>query len=157
MLQTDNTSCRLFLYGSLCSDEFAALSQQRTMSHVVTTDNKLRKQAQALRSLLRKHGFYEQLAYCKNGFLVDAGGYPGLVLGVAEHDQVAGELFVVEQPELVFPHLDAYEECSLEFPQPTEYVREKIIVYGVESKKAINAWTYLYNWPIEHRLQNHLD
>ena len=80
------------------------------------------------------------------GRLYEITGYPGLVLSDYPTERVHGELYRIKQQneEALFSRLDAYEECSSQFPQPHEYIRE-IITVATESGQMISAWCYLYN------------
>ena len=43
---------------------------------------------------------------------------------------------------------DMYEACGEGFPPPTEYLRQMLSV-TLEDGSASDAWTYVYNWPVE--------
>ena len=81
------------------------------------------------------------LGYGKvKGRLYEVDNYPGVVLGGEK--EVIGELYEVFDFEL-FDILDRYEECSREYPPPTEYKR---VVCKVKfNSKMVNAWVYEYN------------
>lgn len=72
--------------------------------------------------------------------------YPGVVPSDDPNEQVHGEVYVVRQPEIVFPKLDQYEECGPGFPDPTEYVRRRETV-RLQNGSACQAWVYVYNRP----------
>jgi len=74
--------------------------------------------------------------------------YPGLVLSDAPGDMVFGELYRLSQPAELLREFDMYEACGEGFVAPTEYLRQirPVMQEGAE----IEAWTYLYNWPVAH-------
>lgn len=77
-------------------------------------------------------------------------GYPGLVTSSHPQEFVVGELYRLPISEgqdvvnKVLSTLDDYEECSDNFPQPHEYLRE---VHPVSTKQntQLKAWVYIYN------------
>ena len=75
--------------------------------------------------------------------------YPGAILSSAAQDTVDGEVYELEYPEESFATLDDYEECSSRFAEPTQYVRQRVQV-TLPNGKAMEAWTYLYSWPVNH-------
>jgi len=85
--------------------------------------------------------------------------YPGLVLSDDPADVVHGELFRLRAPHELLGEFDMYEACGDGFPAPTEYVRRMLpltLAGGLvpdasteaPADASIEAWTYLYNWPI---------
>jgi len=72
--------------------------------------------------------------------------YPGLVLSGEPADVVFGELYRLRQPDGLLREFDMYEACGEGFAEPTEYVRRMLPV--MHEGDAVNAWTYLYNWPV---------
>jgi gamma-glutamylcyclotransferase (GGCT)/AIG2-like uncharacterized protein YtfP len=74
--------------------------------------------------------------------------YPGLVLSDDVDDVVFGELFQLRRTAEVLREFDIYEACGEGFAQPTEYVRQ-IIEITLGNGEAREAWTYLYNWPVD--------
>jgi gamma-glutamylcyclotransferase (GGCT)/AIG2-like uncharacterized protein YtfP len=74
--------------------------------------------------------------------------YPGMVLSADPADLVFGELYRLPQPLELLRELDMYEACGEGFDEPTEYVRRMLPV--VHGDGAAEAWTYLYNWPVDH-------
>jgi gamma-glutamylcyclotransferase (GGCT)/AIG2-like uncharacterized protein YtfP len=79
-----------------------------------------------------------------HGRLFEVEGYPGAVASDQEDDKVFGELYRITAPEILWPKLDDYEECSARFPQPHEYLREKIEV-SLPSGERVTARAYLYH------------
>ncbi len=75
--------------------------------------------------------------------------YPGLVLSGDPADVVHGELFSLREPAALLREFDMYEACGEGFAEPTEYVRRMVQV-TLEDGSRSEAWTYLYNWPVEH-------
>jgi gamma-glutamylcyclotransferase (GGCT)/AIG2-like uncharacterized protein YtfP len=62
---------------------------------------------------------------------------------------VSGELFRLRQPAELLREFDMYEACGEGFAEPTEYIRRMFPVTTAEGA-ASEAWTYLYNWPVDH-------
>ena len=81
--------------------------------------------------------------------------YPGLVLSDDAGDVVHGQLFRLRQAAELLREFDMYEACGEGFAEPTEYIRQMLAVtpeqeaVGQASTEAsIQAWTYIYNWPV---------
>ena len=74
--------------------------------------------------------------------------YPGLVLSEDAADIVHGELYRLRTPGEMLLEFDMYEACGEGFPPPTEYLRQMLSV-TLEDGSASDAWTYVYNWPVE--------
>ena len=74
--------------------------------------------------------------------------YPGLVLSDDADDVVFGELFRLRQPDELLREFDMYEACGEGFAEPTEYIRQMLPVTLADGA-AGEAWTYLYNWPVD--------
>ena len=74
--------------------------------------------------------------------------YPGLVLSDEAADIVHGELYRLREVDALLRELDMYEACGEGFPQPTQYVR-KMFSVTLEDGTASEAWTYIYNWPVD--------
>jgi gamma-glutamylcyclotransferase (GGCT)/AIG2-like uncharacterized protein YtfP len=82
--------------------------------------------------------------------------YPGLVLSDVSDDVVFGELFRLRQPAELLREFDMYEACGEGFAPPTEYLRRMLPVVlrdgaGDASIRALQAWTYVYNWPVDQQ------
>jgi gamma-glutamylcyclotransferase (GGCT)/AIG2-like uncharacterized protein YtfP len=73
--------------------------------------------------------------------------YPGLVLSDAPDEMVSGELYRLRRPDELLR--DMYEACGEGFVAPTEYVRQMLPV-TLDDSTAVEAWTYIYNWPVAH-------
>ena len=74
--------------------------------------------------------------------------YPGAVPSKRAKETVTGEVFRLRDPVRVLRRLDIHEGCGPASPKPTEYVRE-IVTLMMATGGPIEAWTYLYNWPVE--------
>jgi len=83
------------------------------------------------------------------GILYLLDNYPGVIESSESIDIVYGELYYLNDVNLVLSALDDYEECSLAFPAPTEYRRCKRLV-KLNNQQIIEAWIYLYNRPISN-------
>jgi gamma-glutamylcyclotransferase (GGCT)/AIG2-like uncharacterized protein YtfP len=70
--------------------------------------------------------------------------YPGAVASDDPKDLVQGEVYLLNQAEVVLPLLDKYEEFGLEFPEPNEFLRQKQSV-SLKNGRLITAWIYIYN------------
>lgn len=71
------------------------------------------------------------------GALYDLGDYPGLV--EEPNGEVQGELYSIQEPELVFKVLDEYE--GLDAPNP-EYQRVKKVIF-LPGGNEIESWVYI--------------
>jgi len=124
------TSDRLFVYGTLMRDFDHPMAQ-----------------------LLARSADFIGTASCR-GRLYLVRHYPGLVLSEDDDDVVFGELYRLRQPVELLAEFDMYEACGEGFKEPTEYIRRMLPVAledgagEVSSGAAIEAWTYIYNWPV---------
>lgn len=85
------------------------------------------------------------------GKLYEIDGYPGaIVLPQSCQFAVHGELYRLRHPQSLFQRLDAYEECSQDFPLPHEYRREVEFVF-TDAGDRVAAWVYVYNHPLHGR------
>ncbi len=82
-----------------------------------------------------------------NGQLYRVAHYPGAVPSANLDDKVFGELYRLGAPSELFAHLDDYEGCGPNDPQPTEFVRRTESVY-LEDGTRSQAWIYLFNRPV---------
>jgi gamma-glutamylcyclotransferase (GGCT)/AIG2-like uncharacterized protein YtfP len=71
------------------------------------------------------------------------------VLSDAPDEMVSGELYRLRRPDELLRELDMYEACGEGFVAPTEYVRQMLPV-TLDDSTAVEAWTYIYNWPVAH-------
>lgn len=78
------------------------------------------------------------------GKLYEVNGYPGAVESNDKDEKVFGEIYIINQSEIILPKLDEYEECTENFPQPHEYIRKKLPVTLSGGERVI-AWVYIYN------------
>ena len=129
------TSDRLFVYGTLMRDFDHPMAQ-----------------------LLSRSADFIGEARCA-GRLYLVKHYPGLVLSDVSGEFVFGELYRLRQPEALLREFDMYEACGEGFAEPTEYIRRMLPVTladGAASEASaseplsVEAWTYLYNWPVAH-------
>ncbi len=74
--------------------------------------------------------------------------YPGLVLSQDVADTVYGEVYRLLDVQGVLAALDAYEECSADFPTPHEYQRLPLTVMLAGTINTL-AWVYVYQYPIQ--------
>ena len=125
------TSDRLFVYGTLMRGFDLPMAQLLSRSAAFLGDAQCRG-----RLYLVRH-------------------YPGLVLSDDAGDVVFGELFRLRQPAELLREFDMYEACGEGFAEPTEYIRQMLAVTreGEAAEPAsvqasIEAWTYIYNWPV---------
>ncbi|PKM18595.1 MAG: gamma-glutamylcyclotransferase [Gammaproteobacteria bacterium HGW-Gammaproteobacteria-15] len=114
------------------------------MQHYLFVYGTLRQNANhPMHQLLAQHGRFVAMArYQARLYQVDY--YPGAVASNNSADQVVGELYQLQLPELLLPALDNYEECSPQFTQPHEYRREQKSVM-LETGDSVVAWVYVYN------------
>jgi len=97
--------------------------------------------------LARYSSFAGEASYQGRLYRIDH--YPGVTPSDNSVHQVKGEVYCLDEPELVLSQVDRYEECGPEFPEPTEYIREKQEVTLANGRKVI-AWVYIYNRPVEN-------
>ena len=116
------TSDRLFVYGTL----------MRGFDHPMA-------------QLLSRSADFLGEARCR-GRLYLIKHYPGLVLSGDPADVVFGELYRLRAPVELLHEFDMYEACGQGFAEPTEYIRQMLAV--TLNDKTVEAWTYLYNWPV---------
>jgi gamma-glutamylcyclotransferase (GGCT)/AIG2-like uncharacterized protein YtfP len=119
------TSDRLFVYGTL----------MRNFDHPMA-------------QLLSRSAEFIGEACCR-GRLYRVKHYPGMVLSDAADDIVFGELYRLAQPQALLREFDMYEACGEGFAEPTEYIRRMLEV-ALQDGAAVEAWTYIYNWPVAH-------
>jgi len=74
--------------------------------------------------------------------------YPGVIPSGDRKETVLGEVFRLRDPAQVLKRLDIHEGCGPAARKPTEYIRE-IVTLTLETGGKIEAWTYLYNRPVE--------
>src|ERR1700742_4682676 len=86
-------------------------------------------------------------ASCR-GRLYQVKHYPGLVLSEDAAEIVHGELYRLRAVDDLLREFDMYEACGEGFPEPTQYVRRMLVVTMADGTTH-DAWTYVYNWPVE--------
>jgi gamma-glutamylcyclotransferase (GGCT)/AIG2-like uncharacterized protein YtfP len=118
------TSANLFVYGTL-----------------------MRGYVHPMARLLSANAEYLGEASCR-GRLYMVKHYPGLVLADEANEIVHGELYRLREPEALLREFDMYEACGEGFPEPTQYLRRMLKV-ALADGAAAEAWTYIYNWPVE--------
>ena len=86
------------------------------------------------------------------GKLYQIQDYPGAVLTDGTQHRVFGEVYRLLATESTLLILDAYEECTPDFPKPHEYTRIQLPV-AMTATQSLTAWVYLYNLPTEQLKQ----
>ncbi|HUH73812.1 MAG TPA: gamma-glutamylcyclotransferase family protein [Chitinophagales bacterium] len=84
------------------------------------------------------------LGYITEAKLYKIDWFPALVHDGTEEDIVIGDIFKIEDDELLL-ELDEYEGFGVGAP-PYEYRREKVKVYT--DQETYDCWVYWYNIPI---------
>lgn len=99
----------------------------------------------------RRAGIDDRLAYLGRGWiqgnLYDLGLYPAAV--PASEGRIWGELYGTDDPERVFPALDALEGYDQDKPDQSLYLRNLAAVTLPEGP-LVQAWVYFYNAPLGH-------
>ncbi len=120
------------------------------MSNLIFVYGTLRKKSlnSTYRLLARNANFLGEAYFQGKLYKVDY--YPGVVRSENPDDRVRGEVYeITSQSDFVIQKLDEYEECSPEFPDPKEYVRQLWDIDYIDGEK-IKAWIYIYNLPIQN-------
>ena len=78
------------------------------------------------------------------GKLFEVKGYPGAVPSSDPMEKVSGELYRLPPGKQLLRQLDQYEECADSFPEPHEYIRQKLTVF-IPAGKLVIAWVYVFN------------
>lgn len=78
------------------------------------------------------------------GRLFEVAGYPGAIQSADPAARVRGEIYRIRRGASVLQELDAYEECTPEFPRPHEYLRKRVAV-SVDDGPQLACWVYLFN------------
>lgn len=116
---------RLFVYGTLLSAANHPLGRA------------LRRQAQLI-----------GLGSIRARLYVIGDAFPGAVPSRRAGDRVHGELYALTgDPAPLLATLDAYENCSPDFPEPHEFKRSPVTVTLSDGTVA-RALAYLYAWDI---------
>lgn len=101
-----------------------------------------------MNALLARYSDYFSDGYLQ-GKLYEVNGYPAAIESNNPQDKVYGEIYKMRNSDLLLPELDAYEECTRQFPTPHEYIRKKLIITLCDANK-VRAWVYIFN----HNIQN---
>lgn len=108
---------------------------------------------------LRSGGAHEMARYLRanseslgaaelpNAALYIVGQHPGVVRDPSIRGSVKGELFELNG-DAVLARLDRYEDCDLEEPKDSEYLRRQRLVRVGKSRK-VRAWVYEYNRSVD--------
>ena len=97
--------------------------------------------------LLFKHAtFIDEASF--QGKLYQIDYYPGAVASDNADDIVKGEVYLLNQAEVLLPLLDKYEEFGPTFPEPNEYLRQQQQIL-LNNGRLITAWMYVYNHATE--------
>lgn len=107
----------------------------------------LRNEASEMHSLIADHAVFVDVA-TYNGILYRIDHYPGAVPSTDPVRKVHGEVYSIDDPGVVFPVLDAYEECGPNFPRPNEFIRQKQSVI-LSDGRVLQTWIYIYNHSTE--------
>ena len=99
--------------------------------------------AHPMHTVLATDSRYVGIAHYQ-GLLYRVSHYPGVVPSANPAQQVVGEVYQLLKPAQTLAVLDAYEECSADFPAPQEYRRELQLVV-LENGSSVDAWVYIYN------------
>ena len=100
--------------------------------------------AKSMGYLLDQHCDYFSEGHVQ-GKLYEINGYPGAVESNDKAEKIFGEIYIINQSEIILPKLDEYEECTESFPQPHEYTR-KILPVTLSGGESVMAWVYIYNF-----------
>jgi gamma-glutamylcyclotransferase (GGCT)/AIG2-like uncharacterized protein YtfP len=98
--------------------------------------------------VLVRYGSYFSSGYLQ-GKLYEVNGYPAAIESNNSQDKVYGEIYKILNSCLLLPELDAYEECTQQFPEPHEYIRKKLAITLFDESN-VSAWVYIFN----HNVQN---
>lgn len=77
------------------------------------------------------------------GALFQLDGYPGMAPCAGGDAWVRGEVYLLNDPGLSLPPLDAYEGCGPGHPPPHEFERQVVTVV-LDSGQTLDAWAYIY-------------
>jgi gamma-glutamylcyclotransferase (GGCT)/AIG2-like uncharacterized protein YtfP len=97
-----------------------------------------------LQAIMAECGSFIGNAVLSSAQLYQLDGYPGAALCKNQDAKVFGEIYQISDSQKLFAVLDAYEECSPDFPEPHEYRRQQVTVTDTIGNTLI-AWCYLYN------------
>lgn len=92
--------------------------------------------------IVARHCNYFSDGYLR-GKLYNVDNYPAAIESTNPKDKVYGELYEIAD-HLILPQLDAYEECTHQFPEPHEYSRKKQRITLFDGG-SVSAWVYIFN------------
>ncbi len=81
------------------------------------------------------------------GLLYLVNGYPGAIASAQQSDKVYGEIYKIKDKHILH-QIDAYEECTQQYPEPHEYQRAKHTISLANGQRII-AWVYLFNHDVQ--------
>jgi|HubBroStandDraft_1064217.scaffolds.fasta_scaffold08326_3 gamma-glutamylcyclotransferase (GGCT)/AIG2-like uncharacterized protein YtfP len=85
-----------------------------------------------------------------HGALFQLDGYPGMTACTDGDAWVCGEVYLLNDPSLSWPTLDAYEGCGPVDRLPHEFERQVVTVV-LNDGQAIEAWAYIYTLQTQGR------
>lgn len=100
----------------------------------------------AMAEHLARHATFQDTGFCQ-GRMYSLGRYPGFVPTSEPQEQVTGDVYRLDDPARILALMDEYEEYGAAFPDPNEYLRREQPVRLTDGR-VINAWVYVYNWPV---------
>lgn len=103
--------------------------------------------AHEMARFLRANAEFLGAAELPNASIYLVGQHPGVVRDASIKGSVKGELFELANEE-VFARLDRYEDCDLDDPADSEYLRRQRLVRLGKSRK-VRAWVYEYNRSVD--------
>ncbi len=84
------------------------------------------------------------------GYLYDAGSFPAFIPAAAEQSdapQVAGEIYRIDDPDLVLETLDTIEGYNTSNPERSLYIRKQVMAECAGEK--LPVMVYVYNLPVD--------
>ncbi len=85
------------------------------------------------------------------GQLYDIGEFPALVTDVgpeAEESWVYGEIYALEDADILLKTLDVIEGVNEAYPERSLFRRERLKAFSASGEKMV--WAYIYNQPLHH-------
>lgn len=77
------------------------------------------------------------------GRLYDLGDYPGVVLSRNPEERVWGRVY--RMPSTAWAALDDYEGIGKINPRSSEFVRQNVDVFCLDTPEKLSCWIYVYN------------
>jgi gamma-glutamylcyclotransferase (GGCT)/AIG2-like uncharacterized protein YtfP len=78
------------------------------------------------------------------GQLYDLGDYPGAVVDPMSLQRISGMVFQLPEHADLWPQFDAYEECNLDDPTQSLFLRARHEV-KLDIGSILTCWIYIYN------------